>query len=291
MQRELPKIRRLDGVDSGPLEVRLQSLEDALRLGTYDPAIHRAALNELRDVQLQLIARSQRTATAAAQSSQRVNLMFVAMLAAAFAMLWRMRMRPGHGGIISVLGREQLGQLLFDVSPEAVSIADPSERILAVNPAFCRVTGYDVGEVVGRTLNFNGSGEQDERLLRNDARRSRASGQVDRRNLAAPQNRRGVCGKGHARAHRRRKRRRACGYLTVSMDLSANKDAERLINWQAHHDTLTKLTQPHAAARTADARAGARDATAANRARCSASTSTVSRWSTIPLVRSSATGC
>ena len=25
------------------------------------------------------------------------------------------------------------------------------------------------------------------------------------------------------------------------MDLSANKDAERLINWQAQHDTLTKL--------------------------------------------------
>jgi diguanylate cyclase (GGDEF)-like protein/PAS domain S-box-containing protein len=240
MQRELPKIRRLDGLDSGPLEVRLQSLEDSLRLGTYDPAIHRAALNELRDVQLQLIARSQRTATAATQSSQRVNLMFVAMLAAAFATLWRMLMRPGHGGIISVLGREQLGQLLFDVSPEAVSIADPKERILAVNPAFCRVTGYDVGEVVGRTLNFNGSGEQDEgffEAMRADlAEAGKWTGEIWQRRKT-----------GEAYAEKVTRVRiddesgRACGYLTVSMDLSANKDAERLINWQAHHDTLTKL--------------------------------------------------
>ena len=44
----------------GPAVGRLQHLEDALRLGTYDPVVHRAALNELRALQLQLIARSQR---------------------------------------------------------------------------------------------------------------------------------------------------------------------------------------------------------------------------------------
>ena len=86
LRRELPRIERLDGVDSGPLLVTLQRLEDALRLGTYDPTVHRAALNELRAMQLQLIARSQVTAATAAQTSLRINLMFIALLAAAIAM-------------------------------------------------------------------------------------------------------------------------------------------------------------------------------------------------------------
>jgi diguanylate cyclase (GGDEF)-like protein/PAS domain S-box-containing protein len=240
MQRELPTLKRLDGLDSGALEVRLQTLEDSLRLGTYDAALHRAALDELHDVQLQLIARSQRTAAAAVRSSQRIGVMFIVLLGIAVATLLRTRARPAPSGMISVLGREHLGQLLFDVSPEAVSIADPNERILAVNPAFCRVSGYDVGEVVGRSLNFNGSGEQDDRFfeaMRDDlAQTGKWAGEIWQRRKT-----------GEAYAEKVTRVRiddeggRGCGYLTVSMDLSANKDAERLINWQAHHDTLTKL--------------------------------------------------
>ena len=240
MQRELPKLRRIDGIDAGPLEVRLQTLGDSLRLGTYDAALHRAALDELRDVQLQLIASSQRTAAAVARSGQRVNVMLALLFAVTVALAVRLRTRPAGGGLISVLGREHLGQLLFDVSPEAVSIADPDERIVAVNPAFCRVTGYDGAEVVGRSLNFNRSGEQDERFfeaMRSDlAQSGKWAGEIWQRRKT-----------GEAYAEKVTRVRiddengRGCGYLTVSMDLSANKDAERLINWQAHHDALTKL--------------------------------------------------
>jgi diguanylate cyclase (GGDEF)-like protein/PAS domain S-box-containing protein len=240
MQRELPKLRRIDGIDAGPLEVRLQALGDSLRLGTYDAALHRAALDELRDVQLQLIASSQRTAAAAARSGQRINVMLALLFAVTVALAVRLRTQPAGGGLISVLGREHLGQLLFDVSPEAVSISDPDERIVAVNPAFCRVTGYDVAEVVGRSLNFNRSGEQDERFfdaMRSDlAQSGKWAGEIWQRRKT-----------GEAYAEKVTRVRiddengRSCGYLTVSMDLSANKDAERLINWQAHHDALTKL--------------------------------------------------
>ncbi len=240
LRREMPRIERLDGVDSGPLLVTLQRLEDALRLGTYDPAVHRAALNELRAMQLRLIARSQVTAATAAQTSLRINLMFIALLAAAIAMAFRLRTRQAHPGVISVLGRERLGQLLFDVSPEAVSIADESECILAVNPAFCRVTGYGVHEAVGRQLGFNGTGEQDDRFfetMRRDlAQSGKWAGEIWQRRKT-----------GEAYAEKVTRVRIddesgvGCGYLTVSMDLSANKDAERLINWQAQHDTLTKL--------------------------------------------------
>jgi diguanylate cyclase (GGDEF)-like protein/PAS domain S-box-containing protein len=155
-------------------------------------------------------------------------------------MAFRIRARPSQRGVISVLGRERLGQLLFDVSPEAVSIADESERILAVNPAFCRVTGYDVHEAVGRQLGFNGSGEQDDRffdIMRRDlAQSGKWAGEIWQRRKT-----------GEAYAEKVTRVRIdddsgvGCGYLTVSMDLSANKDAERLINWQAQHDALTKL--------------------------------------------------
>lgn len=74
LRRELPRIERLDGIDSGPLLITLQHLEDALRLGTYEATAHRAALNELRAMQLRLIARSQVIATTAARTSLRINL-------------------------------------------------------------------------------------------------------------------------------------------------------------------------------------------------------------------------
>jgi diguanylate cyclase (GGDEF)-like protein/PAS domain S-box-containing protein len=241
LHRELPRIERLDGVESGTLSIALQRLEDALRLGTYNPTVHRAALSELRAVQLQLIARSQVNATTAGETSLRVNLTFIALLGAVVVMAAvRMRSRPEQRGVISVLGRERLGQLLFDISPEAVSIADDSERILAVNPAFCRVTGYDLHEAVGRQLGFNGTGEQDERFFesmrRELAQSGKWAGEIWQRRKT-----------GEAYAEKVTRVRIddesgvGCGYLTVAMDLSANKDAERLINWQAQHDTLTKL--------------------------------------------------
>ena len=240
MRREMPKLKRLDGIETAQLERCLQRLEDALRLGTYDVALHRAAIDELRDVQLQLIARGQRTATLAAQSSQRANLMFIALLGVGLALMLRARAPEQTRGLVPLLGRDPLGRLLFDVSPEAVSIADQHERIIAVNAAFCRVTGYDAAEAVGRALNFNGSGEQDERFF--DTVREKVTdsgtwtGEIWQRRKS-----------GEAYAEKVTRVRiddaggQCAGYLTVSMDLSANKDAERLINWQAHHDALTKL--------------------------------------------------
>ncbi len=256
LQRELPKIRRLDGVDAGPLEVRLQSLEDALRLGTYDSVTYRAALDGLRDVQLQLIVRSQKTAVAAAQSSQRANLMFAALFVLAVVMLFRARARPKAVGLISVLGREQLGQLLFDVSPEAVSIAGPDELILAVNPAFCRVTGYAADEVVGRSLSFNGSGEQDERFfkaMRDDLLQAgKWTGEIWQRRKT-----------GEAYAEKVTRVRiddetgTCCGYphrFDGPVRQQGRGTADQLASASRH---ANETTQPHAVAGTFDARAGA----------------------------------
>ena len=174
----------------GRSSIAVQRLEDALRLGTYNPAVHRAALNELRAVQLQLITRSQRQRDdRGANEPAHQSDVHRAARAASVAMAFRIRARPAQRGVISVLGRERLGQLLFDVSPEAVSIADESERILAVNPAFCRVTGYDLHEAVGRQLGFNGTGRAGRSFLRDRCAaisRNRVNGPARSGNAARP---------------------------------------------------------------------------------------------------------
>lgn len=53
------------------------------------------------------------------------------------------RQRPDEGGL-------QLTQSLEQFRPEGLMICDASTRILAVNPAFERITGYTACEVIGR---------------------------------------------------------------------------------------------------------------------------------------------
>ncbi|OQX14617.1 MAG: hypothetical protein BWK76_14360 [Desulfobulbaceae bacterium A2] len=46
--------------------------------------------------------------------------------------------------------RERLAATVFDTVSEAVMVSGPDHRIMAVNPAFTRITGYLAEEVVGR---------------------------------------------------------------------------------------------------------------------------------------------
>jgi diguanylate cyclase (GGDEF)-like protein/PAS domain S-box-containing protein len=61
---------------------------------------------------------------------------------------------------------ERMGRLLFEHSPESVSVADAAKRIVAINPAYARVTGYTQTEVLGKALGFDATAEQDESLFR-----------------------------------------------------------------------------------------------------------------------------
>ncbi|HLP98629.1 MAG TPA: EAL domain-containing protein [Sideroxyarcus sp.] len=54
----------------------------------------------------------------------------------------------------------QLASTVFHASPEAIVITNKDNRIIAVNPAFTRITQYDAGEVIGRDPKLLSSGEQ-----------------------------------------------------------------------------------------------------------------------------------
>lgn len=56
----------------------------------------------------------------------------------------------------------RLAMLVFRHSGEAMVVTDPDGKLLSVNPAFTRITGYEEEEVIGKRLNILSSGRHDE---------------------------------------------------------------------------------------------------------------------------------
>ncbi|MEQ8486312.1 MAG: EAL domain-containing protein [Pseudomonadales bacterium] len=133
-----------------------------------------------------------------------------------------------------------LERALFEHAPGALVVTDGDDRILGVNAAYTRMTGYAAAEVVGQDVTFNHAGQQDAafyQAMRDClAERGRWVGEFWLRNK-----------QGEAFADKVTRLRlddadgRLVGFLTVSTDLLSSDDAKRLMLWQAHHDTLTKL--------------------------------------------------
>ena len=131
------------------------------------------------------------------------------------------------------------GDLLFANAPAAAVFSDSTDRIVEVNDAYVRMTGYAAQEVIGQELTFNHSGQQDDSFFASMrqalAGEGRWTGEFWLRNK-----------EGEAFADKVTRLRvnngsELRGYLTLSMDVAGTDDAKRLMLWQAHHDTLTKL--------------------------------------------------
>jgi diguanylate cyclase (GGDEF)-like protein/PAS domain S-box-containing protein len=60
----------------------------------------------------------------------------------------------------------QLAGMVYQAIGEAIMVADANNRIIAVNPAFCRLTGYEESEVVGQTTSLLRSGLHSEEFYR-----------------------------------------------------------------------------------------------------------------------------
>ncbi len=150
----------------------------------------------------------------------------------------RERDEPGHA--LDGFDFNGFDQKLFDHAPSPIVVSDVQDRILAVNDAYCRMTGYTQDEVAGEEISFNHSGQPGfkfydamrtaldsngrwvgEFRLRNKHGEAFAD-KVTRMTLAGPSG-------------------EVAGFLTLSMDLVGTDASRRLLLWQAHHDTLTRL--------------------------------------------------
>ncbi|NJN50494.1 MAG: PAS domain S-box protein [Gammaproteobacteria bacterium] len=255
LRQALPRIALHEPAVAARLSRTGTRMEDALRLGTYRGQHLVDVRAEISTAQ-RLVAQQALAGRADAMRLGNWAVLSLAIIIALVAfMVFTSRQKSNGAAPITVLGREQLGQLLFSVSPEAVCIADARSRIVAVNPAFCRVTGYESADVIGETLHFNRSGEQDQgffdAMTAELARQGRWTGEIWQRRKT-----------GEAYVEKvtqvsiEDSAGRPAGFLTVSMDLTANKDAERLITWQAQHDALTNC-QSYAPVRATEQNHGA----------------------------------
>ncbi len=129
---------------------------------------------------------------------------------------------------------------VFTSAAEGMTITDAESRIVAVNPAFCAITGYSEAEVLGKTPALLNSGRQGREYYR----------QMWTELLR--------CGQWHGEIWNRRKDgaiypewlsvaavRDANGlarnYIGIFTDISERKENEARIQHLAHHDALTGL--------------------------------------------------
>ena len=138
----------------------------------------------------------------------------------------------------------RLHATVFDNLNEGVLITDAGERILAVNPAFTRITGYSAEEAVGQTPRLLSSGRQSPEFYRElwealktagywegELEDQRKGGEVYPvwMSIAAVRD-----ADGWVRQ-----------YISVFSDISERKEAERQIQYQASYDALTGLPNRH----------------------------------------------
>ncbi len=133
-----------------------------------------------------------------------------------------------------------LARQVFDNAAEAVMISDAKNRIISVNAAFTRITGWKADEVVGRDPSFLSSGKQGPEFYRDMWRVLEEAGVwqgeiVNRRrsgqyypewlSISTVRNRQG----------------KITHFLAIFSDISERKRAEGLIHRYSWFDSLTDL--------------------------------------------------
>jgi diguanylate cyclase (GGDEF)-like protein/PAS domain S-box-containing protein len=138
------------------------------------------------------------------------------------------------------LTRSRMAALVFDHSDLGIIVADAQGNVIAVNRAYCTMTGYDASELLGRNPRLQQSGRHDTTFYRELWRTLEKTGQWqgeiwNRRksgeaypvwqNISAVRDK-----KGHV-----------VRYVAIASDISPVKAVQERLDRLAHHDALTDL--------------------------------------------------
>lgn len=131
-------------------------------------------------------------------------------------------------------------QLLFEAVPTGLVMTDLQGNILAVNPAFCAVSGYASDELIGSNMRLLASGRQDGGFYRRfwnalldegswqgEIWNRRKNGELYPQWLAV-----GTV---------RDAQQQPLAFVASGIDISSNKQAQEELEWLALHDALTGL--------------------------------------------------
>lgn len=140
--------------------------------------------------------------------------------------------------------QERIAATVYQTTSEAIMVIDANQRIIAVNPAFTRLTGWTFAEVEGRNPRMFRSERHDEAFYAEIARVVEAEGVWagdlwDQRKS----------GEHYLRETTVTVVKDALGqvknYVVVFSDITARKSAEDIIRWQANYDSVTGLPNRH----------------------------------------------
>lgn len=134
----------------------------------------------------------------------------------------------------------QLYARVFINASEGMTITDGEAKIVAVNPAFCEITGYSPQEVIGRTPAILNSGRQDEAFYRDMWQSLNAQGQWQGEIWNRRKNG-GIFPEWLSISAVRNDAGGATHFIGVFTDISERKQSEARIHHLAHHDALTGL--------------------------------------------------
>lgn len=136
--------------------------------------------------------------------------------------------------------RLKLAAAVFDHALEGIFITDAQGRILAANPAVCRITGYDTAELIGQTPRLFRSERHDQAFYeafwqgletqgfwQGEIWNRRRNGEEFPEMLSV--------------SAIRDDAGRPVQYVSLLVDISAQKEVEARLAHRAHHDDLTGL--------------------------------------------------
>jgi diguanylate cyclase (GGDEF)-like protein/PAS domain S-box-containing protein len=136
--------------------------------------------------------------------------------------------------------RQRLHSSVFEISPEAILVTDADQRIVAVNPAFTDITGYQPAEVIGERPKILSSGRHDRRfyevLWHELAAKGRWQGEIWNRRKDGE-----VYPQWQTITVIRDGDGQPLHYVAIFADISERKAAEARISHLAYHDPLTGL--------------------------------------------------